>query len=974
LLCATINLSLRGGRCIRLVSSNSRIIISKPVNRMAAIERQHPESEHLLRGSIASEEGADVGLPASPQPDAAAAASLARTACAGTTASPERSTSSHEEDTRSIASDVVPSADGGFLPALEAPTGSAAVVGPPRVTLQNATGASISDEDRARSSTPDSAPTTLQPRARAKSGGQHDSLQVQAPFSGSRDCRAADLLFALFQVEGLALIEDYSCAVLDPIVLHGRMYVTKEAVLFASNIFGRETKKILPFTSMVRIEKRVQAFVIPSLQFTCVPRGGGEEKRVLFTSFFSSYRDDCYALCQRLHREARPELYTADGTAAGAGALAMGERAGTPALDDVPSSGNRPALQSAAAAPLALGSGKSHSDPAASVSVDSGGEQNVAATSTNASSAASIAFPLGPVHALPTRGETPASAAVAAGSPSQSADPAAPAPESSALALKRTPSDSSAASASSASLPGAAARGRAPRRSGTSAPLPAAPPALWEGLKTATVIVDTVLPLSPQQFFEHFIADSAGFSVAEAHRSRGDFAVNGSEWAAFKGGAAGSSGSVSNAGDAASGASSGILGSGDTFYSRTIRLRMPLEPGPFVPKETAVEKVQRMGRYAGHVCVVESSTRSFDIPYADSFLCFDAMVVAPAAAVLPLAGHERAPAADLAAAEKRRREVYSLQEPHGPPSSMISPSAVGHRQHASSGLGADSDEPCLTRIVVCARVDFQKSTMFKSRITSKSEEGIRAFYTLYMRNAAAYVEERVFAPLQDGAGKAPLGAGLGLAAAGGAGSGGGASGAGSVAGEAIEGHRFTGSFLSPTMAAAAANLSLAIPADALMATWLTPEAAAFADQPTLLRNYIQLYAAHQTELKRLRNVNAQSLRDSSLGVSSGAASAAGNGLVGRGAAWLQRARVEARGVISALPLDPATVAIIVAVLAVLVTVWLWWSGSRHRASEHHGVGSGIDVAQLEKRLADTLQVAVQNAISAYQGVNGRGAP
>jgi hypothetical protein len=947
---------------------------------MAAIERQHTESEHLLRGSIASEEGSGAGLPTSPQPEAAAAASLARTACAGTTASPERSTASNEEDTRSIAITAIPSAGSGATPALEAPLGSAEVVEPPHVTLQNATGASISEEqDRARSSTPDSAPATLQPRARAKSGGQHDSLQVQAPFSGSRDCRAADLLFALFQVEGLALIEDYSCAVLDPIVLHGRMYVTKEAVLFASNIFGRETKKILPFTSMVRIEKRVQAFVIPSLQFTCVPRGGGEEKRVLFTSFFSSYRDDCYALCQRLHREARPELYNADGTATGASALATGERAGTPALDDVPSSVNRPALHSATAAPLTLASGRSHSDPAASMSVGSGREQHVAATGTDASSAASTAFPLGPARALPARDGKPAGAAMAAGSPSQTADPAAPALESSALALKRTPSDSSAASASSASLPGAAARGRAPRRSGTSAPLPPAPPALWEGLKTATVIVDTVLPLSPQQFFEHFIADSAGFSVAEAHRSRGDFAVNGSEWAAFKGGAAGSSGVVSNTGDAASGASSGIIGSGDTFYSRTIRLRMPLEPGPFVPKETAVEKVQRMGRYAGHVCVVESSTRSFDIPYADSFLCFDAMVVAPAAAVLPLAGHERAPAADLAAAEKRRREVYSLQEPHGPPSSMISPSAAGHGQDASSGLGADSDEPCLTRIVVCARVDFQKSTMFKSRITSKSEEGMRAFYTLYMRNAAAYVEERVFAPLQDGAGKPPRGAGLGLAAA--AASGGepggdsGASGAGSGAGEAVEGHRFTGSFLSPTMAAAAANLSLAIPADALMATWLTPEAAAFADQPTLLRNYIQLYAAHQTELKRLRNVNAQSLRDrSSLGVPSGAASAAGKGLVGRGAAWLQRARIEARGVISALPLDATTVAVIVAVLAVLLAGWLWWSGSRHRASEHHGIGSGIDVAQLEKRLADTLQVAVQNAISAYQGVNGRGAP
>lgn len=81
---------------------------------------------------------------------------------------------------------------------------------------------------------------------------------------------------------------------------------------FYSNIFGHETRKILPFDRMLRIRKRTAALLVPALDFFMRPRGGGE-KKLTFTSFFGPYRDDCYDLCVHLHKKHRPDLYGDDG-------------------------------------------------------------------------------------------------------------------------------------------------------------------------------------------------------------------------------------------------------------------------------------------------------------------------------------------------------------------------------------------------------------------------------------------------------------------------------------------------------------------------------------------------------------------------------------------------------------------------------------------------------------------------------------
>ena len=84
------------------------------------------------------------------------------------------------------------------------------------------------------------------------------------------------------------------------------------------------------------------------------------------------------------------------------------------------------------------------------------------------------------------------------------------------------------------------------------------------------------------------------------HRSRKHFDLTCSEWAE----------ATAAADDGSSGGGAGSRrGGGELLVTRTLRFTMPLEPMPFTPKQTAVEKVQRYAQYAGPLLSVESSTR-----------------------------------------------------------------------------------------------------------------------------------------------------------------------------------------------------------------------------------------------------------------------------------------------------------------------------------------------------------------------------
>lgn len=123
---------------------------------------------------------------------------------------------------------------------------------------------------------------------------------------------SAELLSLLFNLPNEKLIEDYSCAISESILLHGRMYVTYKAICFYSNIFGKETRKIIPFSMVDSIRKKTTAFLIPALEFVVRGRSKKNTRNVLFTSFLSHNRDSCYKLCVQLHRHYRPDAYLED--------------------------------------------------------------------------------------------------------------------------------------------------------------------------------------------------------------------------------------------------------------------------------------------------------------------------------------------------------------------------------------------------------------------------------------------------------------------------------------------------------------------------------------------------------------------------------------------------------------------------------------------------------------------------------------
>lgn len=144
--------------------------------------------------------------------------------------------------------------------------------------------------------------------------------------------------------------------------------------------------------------------------------------------------------------------------------------------------------------------------------------------------------------------------------------------------------------------------------------LPPVSPELWARVGRMKVLLDLVLPLSPAgerrrgrggcltstnslrlcaEFHEHCLAETAGFSVAAMHRAKKHFDLTCSPWAQTV--------AADDGGDAG--------GRRDVFVTRTLRFTMALDPMPFTPKQTSVEKVQRYSQFAGPLLAVESSTR-----------------------------------------------------------------------------------------------------------------------------------------------------------------------------------------------------------------------------------------------------------------------------------------------------------------------------------------------------------------------------
>ncbi|XP_073002131.1 protein VASCULAR ASSOCIATED DEATH 1, chloroplastic isoform X2 [Typha latifolia] len=95
------------------------------------------------------------------------------------------------------------------------------------------------------------------------------------------------LLFRLPPDE--VLVQDFNCAFQENILLQGHMYLFIHHICFYSNIFGFETKKIIPFHEVTCVRKAKTAAIFPNA--IEILTGG---KRHFFGSFLS--RDEAYRL------------------------------------------------------------------------------------------------------------------------------------------------------------------------------------------------------------------------------------------------------------------------------------------------------------------------------------------------------------------------------------------------------------------------------------------------------------------------------------------------------------------------------------------------------------------------------------------------------------------------------------------------------------------------------------------------------
>ena len=225
--------------------------------------------------------------------------------------------------------------------------------------------------------------------------------------------------------------------------------------------------------------------------------------------------------------------------------------------------------------------------------------------------------------------------------------------------------------------------------------LPFCPSSLWHNLGQLRLVGDATLPCSVQQYHDHFLADSASFSVSEVHRLNGDTDITTSAWEEEEGHQ-----------QQAEAAAVVIPHGTEGTVLRRVRLIMPLDPMPLAPKQTRVEKVQHYAQFGpSPLLVVESSSQSLDVPYGTYFHTRDVTLVVPA--------------------------DYEL-----PPGIAAIAATLGGGAGSGNRAGG-------CRLLTFLRVDFSRKTVLRSTITPKAELGTAAFLRHmieaqqgYLRNAS----------------------------------------------------------------------------------------------------------------------------------------------------------------------------------------------------------------------------------------------
>ncbi|XP_022144576.1 protein VASCULAR ASSOCIATED DEATH 1, chloroplastic isoform X2 [Momordica charantia] len=115
--------------------------------------------------------------------------------------------------------------------------------------------------------------------------GFHQDVEIESPaLLRSEEYRQ---LFRLPPDE--VLIEDFNCAFQENILIQGHMYLFMHYICFYSNIFGFETKKVIPLQEITAVRKAKTAGIFPN----AIEIFDGE-KKYFFASFLS--RDEAFKL------------------------------------------------------------------------------------------------------------------------------------------------------------------------------------------------------------------------------------------------------------------------------------------------------------------------------------------------------------------------------------------------------------------------------------------------------------------------------------------------------------------------------------------------------------------------------------------------------------------------------------------------------------------------------------------------------
>ncbi|OQR96796.1 GRAM domain-containing protein 1A [Achlya hypogyna] len=107
-----------------------------------------------------------------------------------------------------------------------------------------------------------------------------------------------DIICAIFGLPPtMVFYPDYSCALVATIAFQGRMYPASDRVCFYSNLFGKETKLLIPYDTITEIAKT-------STMFSHAFRIKTATKEYTFTSFWGNNRDLCFDLVTSLRNKA----------------------------------------------------------------------------------------------------------------------------------------------------------------------------------------------------------------------------------------------------------------------------------------------------------------------------------------------------------------------------------------------------------------------------------------------------------------------------------------------------------------------------------------------------------------------------------------------------------------------------------------------------------------------------------------------